>query len=267
MVIKTTKEIIRERLIELSEAARLRFRDAVLPIYGATDQGEPTHIGSAILVDIAEGCFLLTAAHVIDWNKSTSLFIGANGFLELKQEVLISVAPGGDRSNDHVDFAIAPLGGDLLAKLANMRSVQETEISQYYGDTNLRTYACLGYPNSKNKVNAYKGAKVVPSLGLYTSLGRPAAKLPGIANNTDHVLVDYNAKYSRDDTGQRVNTISLHGFSGGAIIDVGTVTLDNLTEEPDPKLFGLIIEAHSTEKVILGTKLSTILFAARKSLP
>lgn len=47
MTIKTIEEITREYLDDAAKAALATFRDAVKPIYGATDRGVPDHIGTA----------------------------------------------------------------------------------------------------------------------------------------------------------------------------------------------------------------------------
>ena len=263
MAIKTLQEIVRERLKESSEAAVKRFRDAVKPIYGVTSRGYPDQIGSALLLELDGGRFLLTAAHVIDWNAPTTLYLGADNFALLQFEALATAAPGGDRGNDHADFAVARIDAGLSSRLSGSKFITEGEISQSVAATEGSTYTCLGYPNSKNRLNPRKGTKVVPALGIYTSLGRPASQLPNIAIDAHHILVDHNAKYSRDETGMRVNSTALPGFSGGAIIDVGRISAENLNSELDPMLAALLIEAHVTEKVILGTRLTTILNAIR----
>ena len=265
MAIRTVNEIVRERLTEASEAALTRFRDAVRPIYGVTCRGDPEHIGSALLLSLPEGRFLLTAAHVIDWNESTTLYLGADSFASLYLEALVTAAPGGDREKDHADFALARLDVDLTSKLSGAKFITEAEISRSVASTEGRTYTCLGYPNSKNKVNRHKGTKVIPALGIYTSLGRSASLL-SVANDLDHILVDHDAKFSRDGCGARVNSVALPGFSGGAIIDVGRISAEHLSGDFDPKLAALLIEGHPAKKVILGTRLTTILGAVRRHL-
>lgn len=93
MTIKTVEEITREYLDEAAKAALSTFRDAVKPIYGATERGVPDHIGSGLLLELPEGRFLLTAAHVLDDNDKTSLYLGADGFALLQFEALVSAAP------------------------------------------------------------------------------------------------------------------------------------------------------------------------------
>ena len=72
MAIKTIDQVARERLNEASQAALQCFRDAVKPIYGVTERNDPDHIGSALLLELDEGHFLLTAAHVIDCLSSNA---------------------------------------------------------------------------------------------------------------------------------------------------------------------------------------------------
>ena len=263
-MIKTIPEIVRERIAEGSEAALERFRSAVRPIYGSTQSGVPEHIGTALLLDLPEGRCLLTAAHVIDWNETTTLYIGGDDLEKLEFEASVTQAPEGNRGKDHADFAIARLGETLLAKLSGAKFISETEISRSVAKTEGRMYTCLGYPNSKNKINTYRGTNVTPKLGIYTSLGRPASSLPKLATESDHILVDFDAKYSRDESGAKVSSIALPGFSGGAIIDLGQLSDPaSLDSEFDPKLAALLIEGHSAQKVILGTRITRILSALR----
>ncbi|WSG98802.1 hypothetical protein U8P76_30685 (plasmid) [Rhizobium johnstonii] len=266
MVIKTIEEVVRDYLDEAAKAALATFRDAVKPIYGATDRGIPDHIGTALLLELPEGRFLLTAAHVLDHNNETSLYLGADGFALLQFEALVSAAPDGKRSSDHADFAIACLDDEILAKLSNAKFITEAEINRSTASSEGRTYTCLGYPNSKNKVKPHKGPRITPQLLPYTSVGRSAAQLPEIAKDEFHILVDYNAKYAKDEAGTKVNAIDMHGCSGGAIIDLGRIAPDTLAAAFEPKLAGLFIEGHGSEKVLLGTRVSAILTAVRLHL-
>lgn len=264
---ETINEVVREWIDKVSDAARQRFCNAVKPIYGATEGGDPDHIGSAILLEISEGHFLLTAAHVLDWHESTTLYLGADKTFEpLQFEALVSAAPDGDRNKDHFDFAFAPLNANLVQKLPSAKFITEADISSSTTHTDDQTYTCLGYPNSKNKVKWQKGSKVTPSLVSYTNIGRPATKLPAIATDQNHILVGYDGKYVRDDSGARVNAVALRGCNGGAIIDVGRISLHMLDAPPDPKVAALLIEAHAGAKVIVGTRLTTILTGVRAQM-
>jgi hypothetical protein len=266
MAIQTLQEITRQHLTEASQAALAKFRDAVRPIYGVTDKGDPDHIGSAVLLHLAEGYFLLTAAHVLDANAYTKLYLGADDFQLLQGEVMKTKAPDEDRNKDFADFSIMRLDADLVAKLSRAKFITQEEINYSVASTEGRTYTILGYPNSKNKPNRHKGTKVKPVIGRYTGQGRAASQLPNIATEDDHILVDHDEKYSKDEAGVKVHSIVLKGFSGGAIIDLGRFSVEALSSTPSPKLAALVIEAHSKEKVILGIKITTVLSSIRKYL-
>jgi len=79
----------------------------------------------------------------------------------------------------------------------------------------------------------------------------------------DHLFIDYKA-HSRDEVGNRIRSISLCGFSGGGVIDLGNLAKpENLMGECKPLLAGLFIEFHYRHKAIAATRLSAILRALR----
>jgi hypothetical protein len=261
--IKTVQQVIRDRLRKCTDGASARFKDAILPIYGSTETGGPFQIGSSILLKIGKQPVLLTAAHNIDWNKSTSLYIGRSALKEpLRLTFFTSDKPHGDRDKDTYDFAVANISDNLVAKLGGVKYVTEAEISWSVPSTKGRVYACFGYPNSKNKKIDQKNKKITPRFGRYTSRAiRPLALLKKLkVSGNDHLFVAFNKKYSRDEAGNRVNSIAMPGFSGGAVIDLGNFSdRDDLVGECNPLLAGLFIEFHSEHKSIVATRLSTIL--------
>jgi hypothetical protein len=214
-LILTPKDVTREFLSEATNTAVTRYRDAIRPIYGVAERGEPNHIGSGLLLDVGGSKRLLTAAHVLDHNIQTTLYLGGDQFAPLEFEALSTEAPGGDRNADKADFAMAPLPEATIAKLTNATFINEADISPFQGSSEGRSYACLGFPNSKNKISPFKSTAVVPNLGIYSSVGRPASQLAAVATDQDHILVDYDPKTSRDQLGNKVPSISIRGFSGG----------------------------------------------------
>ena len=63
-------------ITELSESAAGKFRTAILPIYASVPPGDPVHIGTATALDWMGQKLLLTAAHVIDNNEFSCLYVG-----------------------------------------------------------------------------------------------------------------------------------------------------------------------------------------------
>lgn len=73
------------------------YARSVRPIYGAAADGRPEHIGSAILIDASGTKLIMTAAHVIDWNDRSSLYVGLAATELIEDEFMMSVAPEGVR--------------------------------------------------------------------------------------------------------------------------------------------------------------------------
>jgi hypothetical protein len=265
MPLQTVQQVAHERLMECSATALARFRDYVRPIYGATADGRPNHIGSAILLRLREGPFLLTAAHNLDWNKSTSLYVGVDTTESLTVDAFVCVPPGGQRNQDTIDFALARLPDRLASKIDPTVLLPESQMSRSVADPDGRFYTCLGYPNSKNRTPPRFQRLLTPKLGIYTSNGVSFDRLGGRTHADLHILVDFNFKYSRDEGGVRVNSIKPNGFSGGAVIDLGRLSDPASLGEPcNPKMIALFIEAHREQKVILATRIMPILDAYRK---
>lgn len=263
--IKLVKEVARDLINEGAQSAQQHFRNCVRPIYGATDDGRPDHLGSAVLLRLAEGPFMMTAAHNLDWNKTTSLYLGVGKAELLELDATVTVVPDSGRDDDVYDFAIARLPGPLVAALGVVNFVDEADISKSVADTVGRSYTSLGYPNSKNRTPRYFDKSVTPFIATYTSNGVAMDRLgPDYAAET-HILIDFAFKFSRDETGKRVRSIKPNGFSGGAVIDLGRLSdPERLSEPPDPKLIGLFIEAHRVERAIVATRIAPAIAVARQ---
>jgi len=265
MPLLTVRQAVHDRVTECSAAALARFRDSVRPIYGVAEDRRPNHLGSAILLRLREGPFLLTAAHNLDWNASTSLYLGIDTTEPLTVDAFISVPPGGNRANDTVDFALARLPDRLASKIDPGFLLPEAQISRSVADPIGRAYTCLGYPNSKNRTPPRFLRSLRPKLGIYTSTGVPFDRLGTRARPELHILIDFNFKYSRDEDGVRVNSIRPNGFSGGAVIDLGRLSDPASLGAPcDPKLIALFIEAYREQGAILTTRVTPILDVCRK---
>jgi hypothetical protein len=246
---------------------------AIRPIYGSTDLGRPEHIGTCIFLDIDKNKYLLTAAHVIDENQHTSLYVGGDKKLVLIEGDFTSTEkPGDDRNKDHYDFAYLLLKDGLLKKLGNIDFFNETAISENREDTTGRLYLALGYPVSKNKKSDPSAKMVQPHYLKYSSTIKTNTVLCqklGISGK-DHLFLGHDSKYSRDSEGTIVNTIAPKGISGGALVDMGNIARpeqlkDNIACKG--RLAGLLIENHKEHKSTVAVKISLIIEAIKRDLP
>ncbi|WP_027530118.1 trypsin-like peptidase domain-containing protein [Bradyrhizobium sp. WSM3983] len=261
-MIVTISEFTRNTLNGLmSSAAAEDIARAVQPIYFAKDDGRAHHLGSCVLVKYKSRHLLLTAAHVIDANKVSSLYIPVRGRLERKLEGagLATVAPSGIRDRDKFDFSIIELPPHLVNALGPIRYVQENELQSDVIAG--RPYMAFGYPNSQNKKIDHQIRKVVSKRFAYGG----ALFVPDQATNNgstalgDHLLRIKYERHSRTRDGDIVNSIDPRGISGGAIFDLGRMIAVSPDWTDPPKLAGILFERRRQERTIVATNISTIL--------
>ena len=259
-------EIIRQRISECELVALDRFRTAIRPIYGSSERGEPEPIGTCLFIEIAGKPCLVTAAHVIDHNDKTSLYVGGENLELIEAEFVTSRRPAGQRTEDHNDFAIAELPSILVVKLgAEVRFLKTDEISRAPGSTGGHAFLCAGYPIAQNRNVDVVAKSIAPALLRYTAnaVDRPAlAKKLGISGK--HHLFIKHGKYSKDAKGRKVSSYQMRGCSGGAIIDLGNLSDPGVVSgvtTPTPQLAALLIEYHDEHQAIVGTRLDAIIKA------
>ncbi len=255
------RQLLRQRCNEVVDHATARYRSSIVAVYGAKENGRPIHVGSAIFIDVNGHKVCLTAAHVIDENDFTTLYLAVGTELELlAAEFTITTALFG-RNNDHVDFGFCELPADLVDKF-NGRFAPATEIARDGWDDKGRYYTALGYPNSKNrKYNPTKNSlrlQLFPYSSVHIVDDAIASKLPG--QGTGHLFLPWTKK-SRDAAGSASNTIYPRGMSGGAVVDAGRpgdLAVFRGEVIPVPRLVGLIIELKK-ERILLALRLTVVL--------
>lgn len=264
-------ETISRRGTELSEKAVANYRNAILPIYGSTQNGLPEHIGTCITLEVYSQKVLLTAAHVIDENKYTTLYVGVKNLIPLEMEFYASANKIGDRSDDPFDFAAGKLPSNIIAKLDDVTYISASDICFEENEPEGSIFTFVGYPNSKNKKIDRVQKKAIGSLFQYwntRAIDKSFMRKIGVSDKT-HILSKFNSKHSREIDGRRVNSIMLNGMSGGAVFGLGKLSdLSILSgkQTPEPRLVGLIVEYHRQEGLVLATRISTILRALKDIL-
>src|SRR5579863_7186102 len=97
------ERVLRENL----GAAERRIQHAVCPIYGCDDRGKHYLIGSSLLLSFGDKLLLVTAAHVLDWNKDTSLYVAGPAKPTLiKSDSYRTQPPKAGRDEDLADVGI-----------------------------------------------------------------------------------------------------------------------------------------------------------------
>lgn len=266
-VIKTVDEIVKERMTECVDILAEENMKTVRPIYGSTKHEKPYHIGSCILIKVNNTPYLITAAHVIDHNEITTLYVlGKSDLIQIEAESLITKSSTGNREDDKLDFSILPLSEDIVKKLGAVIFLDESSLLYDAPINNGRLYLALGFPNSKNKKINNMENKVPHNPFVYSSTLTTDKKIFSEvgADENHHYLLDFCSKYSRDENNNKVNSIAPKGASGGGLFFIEGL---NSPESYRPnvqctgKLVGILIENHKKQKVIMATKISVVINA------
>jgi hypothetical protein len=264
-IVKPINEIVRERMNECADAGAQQFIKSIRAIYCSTEQGTPDHIGTCILVQVKQTKYLLTAAHVIDNNEYSSLYIGGEtGLVLIEGNFVCTEKTDSGRENDYYDFAWLALSEELINRIGDVDFVSDDRFSSYSGATEGRLYLALGYPNSKNKKVNHQNRSVKPHYLKYSSTVKPNSALCqklGISGE-QHYFLDYNSKHSKNSEGLIVNSVGPRGISGGALIDMGNISKPEqyiLGMPCSGRLAGMLIENHKEHKAMLAVKLDFII--------
>ena len=77
----------------------------------------------------------------------------------------------------------------------------------------------------------------------------------------NHLLLNYDFKFSSDDKGNKTNSVNPTGMSGGALIELGNFSNPQIFKPGQPcscRVVGMVIEGYKEKKVVLVVKLDFI---------
>ncbi len=262
--IKTVSELTLERMDKCSDALAKKYLLSVRAIYGATENGKPDHIGSCVLLDYHGEKILVTAAHVIDENDFTSLYIsGENKLVQIVVSCLITAKPNNDRDKDKFDFAVLPISDELASNLGDVYFIPESNWELHDLPAKDRYCLALGFPNSRNKkIDAARNiVKLEPFVYTSTLKSDPELFEEIEFSIADHYLLDFCSKHSKDSSNKITNSIRPKGVSGGGLFlieDMANPDSYRPEAECSGKFLGILIEQRKNKKVLVFTKISTI---------
>jgi hypothetical protein len=271
MAKKRQKDQLKEFMIQ--QIAREAANESVdllrhiCAIYRADQNGEPEQFGSGVFLAVGSRHFMLTAAHVLDDNAHSTLYIPSTKTLklvELKGDSFCSKAVDGDRERDRTDIGVVLLSPDLVDHIgpdafATVPMVDVDDIGTAGG-----SYIAMGYPWRKNaKLNRAK--RTVKGRPLsYTANILPPEKLKSLGvHQGSHLLLEFDKRHSRDETGRDVTAPDPEGMSGGALW-----RFDVFGDEPlTSRLVGIVIEWRDELGGILTVRLPVILAGIAHEYP
>lgn len=272
-MIQTMEEAIWSQVHESTNNAADKYRTSVRPIYGTDDGERPEIIGSALLIDIDGSKFVVTAAHIADWTRTHGLFVsGTVGTqpVQIDGDITMTVAPNQQRGLDKMDFAFWQVPRSAEINLGDVKFININDINDDRVLPKNRMYLGLGYPISKNKKGVNNISKTIKtSLWKYTA---GVEELPELARelgvpNDKHFFLKFD-KYSSTYSGEKVNSGSPRGVSGGALIDLGNFSSPSIFNSKNSgKLCGMIIEKNDKHKALIAVKMKVIIDAIKEQLP
>ncbi len=268
-LIKTVKELAWERMNECTDILAKKYLMSVKAIYGAKENGRPEHIGSCVLLEHKKKKYIVTAAHVIDNNKYTSLYIsGEKNLVLITGQCLITVSPEENRRKDKLDFSIIPISDEISFQMGNTTYLTEKEWQLNSLPENERFCLVLGFPNSQNKkIDPTKKVVKQEPFVYSSSLKNDADLFKKTECHKDyHYLLDFCGKHSKDSNNVTVNSIHPKGVSGGGLFLIeGMANPENYSSESmcRGKLLGILIEFHKEQKVLIFIKLSLVIQAVK----
>lgn len=245
----------------------VKLTNTIVPILGSTEHGEPRAVGSGILFGAGDERFLITAAHVLDENKTTTLYLPGNSELvELSGPSRQSRAPENNRDLDRIDTAYIHLSGDIVSRINQVywflppQLVDMSDVSMAK-----KYYMFTGYPH-KALGKVYGTRKITGQLHTYTDRASdPAVYTQVDVDPTSNIAINFDAKRVKDDKGRTVIPKERQGMSGGGVWNFNDSPQN--PGLPNIRLCGVAIEHHKKYKCLLATRINFAIESIRSDFP
>jgi len=245
----------------------VKLTNTIIPILGSTERGKPRSIGSGILFGVGHERFLITAAHVLDENKITALYLPGNSELvELAGQSRVSKPPQNKRELDHLDTAFVRLSGEIVSRLNSVYWFLPPQLADM-NDVSIpgKHYMFTGYPH-KAVGPVYGTRKIAAQLHSFTDRAAEVAKYAEVdATPAANIVINFDEKRVKDEKGRTVTPKERQGMSGGGVWNIGAGA--RLPGLPNIRLCGVAIEHHKKQKCLVATKINFALESIRSDFP
>lgn len=244
-----------------------RPRSFITPVIASRNNSVEL-IGSSVLIKIDHETYLLTAAHVTDFNETHELMIpGKDSLIHLSGYLAdIKLPSSGRRADDRYDIAYYKLDHDVVLHLhPDFSTVVPEDVDLMDVAAESDAYSLIGYPATKSEAGQGKISGDLFTLSgdgtnqsIYTKLGlRPE----------QHLIVRYRRKKGVNySTGQRALSPLPHGMSGGGVF-AWNKKLPDIAALANPKLVAILTEYHPEHNVFVATRLHCYLHCIAKNNP
>jgi len=246
------------------------LRNFVSPLYVADKHGRPTLIGSGVLMQINQKRFLLTAGHVLDWNKDTTFYApdDDNTLIELTSPSGTKIVPPQhDRIHDHLDVAFIELETKYFTGLSSYKFLEIVNANGNDAPNTRKLYGFIGYPSSKAKARTdISKVRPIPFLYYSRSIDHREYEQLGFSPRS-HVIIRFDPEKVRSSDGNVHRFPSPYGMSGGGVWLLADLSGPLKAESFEPTLVGIATEYHKDEGILVSTKLSVLFEMLRAAYP
>jgi hypothetical protein len=237
----------------------------IVPILELTSNGEAGPIGSGILVRVAHERFLITAAHVADFNSTTGLYLPCGQKIKrIAGQGRCTVPPANGRKHDMCDSCFIRLNPDFADEVDQgftFLSPDSIEMSDFTSDDD--HYLISGFPSERQHYD--------PVLEFYMGRRNGFVSYPASkriyrkcgCRRRSHIVLGNPTENFSDLEGNRAKTTSLECMSGGGVWKIEYPYFD----EPYLSLVGIIIEHHKRWGVVVGVRINGVMEMIRETHP
>jgi len=264
-------EAVNHRIAKCHKHVGDSYHRSVRPVYASIKGAHPELIGSCVLIALEDRKFIVTAAHVVDWSDTHSLYVAGRVGTEPMQMLgtIYQTKHTGGRNSDKYDTAFWRVSEADVTRLGDVKFLSKSDFGHNKVPPSGRLFMTVGYPLSRNKNKIDYSEKTIRSLAWrYTG---PVENIPELSkklgvSGEDHLFLKFN-KNSTKLYGGKVSSINPRGISGGALIDIGNFS--DMTEYADGReckglLAGMIIEKNKKHRALIAIKIQYIVDAITK---
>lgn len=271
MAKKPTKDALAEYMIQKiaahAENESRKLLKHITAIYRVDASSNPEQFGTGVFLNVGDHYFLVTAAHVLDDNKDSTLYIPSNKsgvLVTLEGASFKSIADGGDRNNDRTDVGVVMLKPDLVDEIrrGSFLPVAMADVDDIGKQGDI--YIAMGYPAKKNEQVDLAKKTFKRSPASYTANILPDEKLSAIGvQRGSHLLLAFKKRHSRDTTGKDITAPDPYGMSGGPLWRFDIYT----GQQPSSRLVGILIEWRDEVGGILAVRVPIVLAGIAHQFP
>jgi hypothetical protein len=218
--------------------------------------GNLNQIGSGVFVEIQGELFLLTAAHVTDYEQVGRILIpGVQGLIAPHGSFAhLAVAAGGKRLDDKLDIAYYRLNREILNELpSTLKPLQREDVALFDSLTEGDIYSFSGYPYRKTRL---RGDRIETEFFSYAGCAVDDQTYQKLGYDPRmHIVIRFERKHAYSRDGFRITPPLPHGVSGGGVFSWRKDAFVGGDPE-ERRLVGIAHTYHTTQNCLIGTRLN-----------